>query len=352
MRPLVWLLLALLAIRPSGARRDGASQDAVDFFLQGVLGERQRLRSGMVLITGSRTTRDLGAAPGRDAFRIKFAFDPGRVYAENTEPAWVVAQPITDPPKMIKGEQTRKYFRTTEKSATWVKGDSSVYIQKPDAGMIGDFLFFDVRALGLYNWRAFHKGMWLDDMISALKSRVGEKRADMTDQAAPVVSFFKPAVGRAAPGEWRYWLSPKEGFTVVRAEARRRTSSAADATWAIAEEHIATWEQRAGVWIPVHCEMAIVRPNSRHEVVLDLEWQSVNGSIPDDLFDWRAFGAPAMADVYDSTSGETILITSKEQDTSHATHSIPWRVWLIAANVVAIIAIICLYWRSRPLRTD
>jgi len=337
------LLLTIAVVCAGNMSLLAGESDELDFYLRGILAERQRIRSAQLHISGVQGKKGLdGQRELSEPFSVECAFDARRIRFDSTEVGWVAVQRATGRSKYARGNATRKYLRTPDSAATWIGDQNQLDIQKPDAKMMGRFLFFDVRSIGLYSWRGIHKGKALEDLLSDYQNVEAKKEIDDSDRDSVVLSLW---AGTKMPVEHqrRYWIRPDEGFSVVRSQYRQRTKGADD--WKVIEESNASWKQIQGVWLPVHCEMS----KSSHKLNFDIKWGAINEPLNDEMFKWESFGAPKTVKVVDSTSGKFVVIRSPHEDEVRRPRQSTQPVVFIGVNIGIIMFVAGLYLRRRYL---
>jgi hypothetical protein len=241
---------------------------------------------------------------------IYCALDENRIRFDNLEPGIVADLPLTNPPKRRPGRIERMYIRTPQYSATWdhINGRSEIGISRPES-ISGQFLFFDVRSLGLMAWNQLtdKKGSKVAATIAKVKKVAGAVTIDTSD---PKYVQLVLLAGLATGGsqELRYWLRPDQAFAPVKLKLRTRRINSPDEDWQLIERAETSWEQIAGVWVPVELEMSWNREGTEEKLAGKIRWLSVNKEIDDKRFDWEDFGAPDTIPVVDTTTGQAVVI--------------------------------------------
>jgi len=285
----------------------------VDFYLSAMLAEREKLRSGEFVVSGTRAGSDPAISPLPFSGRILIycAFDDNRIRMDNLEPGIVVGFPPTNPPKMWAGRIERMFFRTPQQSVTWnsTDGKNRLEIARPGSAMRGRFLFFDVRGLGLTTWQQLsdRSGVKVGAAVATLNKSQREKSVDTSDPKYVQLAFLAQTGGHS--DELRYWLRPDQGFAPVRMESRMRTLQTLDPSWQVYERAEISWEQIDGVWLPVNFEIKVNRRQvAEQKLACKVRWPSVNKRVDDTRFDWQDFGAPDTVTVVDTRGAKTVVI--------------------------------------------
>jgi hypothetical protein len=327
-----------------------ADPNEVEFILRGISAARQELRSGQYEAIGTQSTVDQ-AMPKNDfsgAIKINCAFDERRIRVDNSEEGFVPISKNADATTAKRTTITRKYFRTADQSVAWVTYTDRINITKPDGPMFGRFRFFDVKAMGLYDWRhiAPNRATTLEEILGAYQKNGLTKSVDTSDPQSVKLSFLHDTNNRG--DELRYWVSPKEGFSVLRSEIRTRNGTETAGQWTVNEESRTSWDQIKGVWVPIHCEMRLLKTVSEQNISLDFKWKSVNEALDDSLFNWKDFNAPASIWVVDSRYGEPVVVRNPKERNLIVAVS-PLRLWLILLNAAVVLFLVLIYLYRRKL---
>jgi hypothetical protein len=292
------------------AVRDDAAATKVDFYLTSMLAERQKLRSGEFVVSGTKSAKDSKKPELDNSGRVLIfcAFDEARIRFDNREPGLVAELPLTTPPKMKPSRIDRMFFLTPKQSVTWIQGNGNehIAITAPNS-IFGLFLFFDVRGFGLATWNSLtdKRGPKVETTIAALKRDRRKKTVDTSDSKYVQLVFLMEWGPRFE--ELRYWLRPDQGFAPVRLEARTRKKFPPDEGWHVNEHAETSWEQTDGVWLPAEFELTRSDESGEVKMAWKIRWRSVNKPIDDARFDWKDFGAPETVPVIDTTTGKVVV---------------------------------------------
>jgi hypothetical protein len=303
---------ALGEVAPDDAEPDQEAAATIDFCLSSILAERQQLRSGEFVVSGTKS----GKYPAKPEYDfsgrvlIYCAFDGKRIRIDNLEPG-MVAVPLTKPQQNVPGRIERMYIRTPERSVTWNHkgGRNDIAISGPQS-MFGSFLFFDVRGLGLMNWRELtdHRGSKVETTVATIQRGAGAATVDTSDPKYLQLVFLAP-LGSGIE-ELRYWLRPDQAFAPARLEKRTCQRNPPDESWQINERAETVWEQIDGVWLPVKLEMMRTQKDAAENLAWTIRWRSVNQKIDNAQFAWKDFGAPDTVPVVDTSTGQVVVIRS------------------------------------------
>ncbi|HEX4147236.1 MAG TPA: hypothetical protein VHY91_27310 [Pirellulales bacterium] len=295
---LLWIATACVA---ADAPPEEPAVRTVDFYLSGMLAQRQRIRSGDFVVMGMKSSKD-STRPEFDysgKLLISCQFDETRVRMDNLEPGMVPT-----PTKIKPGRIARKYIRTPDQSVTWLdpEAQNKIVISIPET-VFGSFLFFDVRGLGLTKCHPLtsQHGWTAHATIAALKRSLREKSVDTSDPKYVQLVFALELATRSE--ELRYWLRPDQGFAPVRLETKTRQLDSPDQDWHVNEHSETAWEQIDGVWLPVRFEVTQNEKTVEQRLAWKIRWRSVNKPIDDSRFGWKDFGAPESTEVLNGVAG-------------------------------------------------
>jgi hypothetical protein len=302
----------LLCIAASCVAAEPAPEEAaaakIDFYLNGMLAERQKLHSGEFVVSGTKSSK-FPAMPELDnsaRVMISCAFDESRIRWDNLESGIVMESPLTSRrPGVL--EQT--FVRTPQRSVIWAQGmGSNQIVLLPPNARLEPLLFFDVRALGLMTCEDLNRsdGRKVETTIAALKKRPRDGSVDLSDPRYVQLVFLTELQGWS--NELRYWLRPDQGFAPVRLEASTRNLDSPEGSRRISERTETSWERIDDVWLPVKLEITRPQKFSDDRLAWKIRWRSVNKPIDDARFDWKDFGAPETVRVTDRTTGQVVVI--------------------------------------------
>ncbi len=293
-------VLVTLTLGDPGA--NAASSDDVNFYLSGTLSERQKLRSGVYAIRGTRSFKD-GQIPNSNLsgdVAIFCAFDESRVRLDNVEGVFTTKRDLTT--------IRRKYFRTDDESAVWLADKKTIWIQKPNAVMAGQFLFLDARAVGITTWNYVNdsRGSKLEKTISAYASGASQKSVEKMDDNLVQLVFVSNFTGRRE--ELRLWIAPAQGYTVRLLESRTWTGDGKSEGWQVNERTITSWKEINGAWVPVASDMRKFRQTAEQGLDLKFDWQAVNEAVDAKYFTPAGFNTSEATRIVDTRGDEPVVV--------------------------------------------
>jgi hypothetical protein len=283
----------------------------VDFYLTRMLAERQKVRSGEFVVSGTKSSK-FPATPELDnsaRVMIFCAFDESRIRWDNLESGIFTESPLTSRPKRRPGMLERKFVRTPQTSVTWSQGmGSNQIVLSPPNARSEPMLFFDVHGLGLMKWEDLNRsdGRKVDTTVAGLKKRPRDRSVDLSDPRYVQLVFSTELQGWSH--ELRYWLRPDQGFAPVRLEASTRNLDSPEESPRVSERAETSWEQIDDVWLPVKLEITRPQMFSDDRLAWKIRWRSVNKPIDDARFGWKDFGTPETVPVIDVTNGRAVVI--------------------------------------------
>jgi hypothetical protein len=162
-------------------------------------------------------------------------------------------------------------------------------------------------------------------------------------------------------GRYSIWIDEKQGFSAVRYEMQHRPPGEAersvDADWmepSVVSE--VTWFQKDDVWVPrAYVNEFRGRKGGRERLDLNLDWESVNQAIADEVFTPTTFEAPGHWRVMDERLGRPVelgrvedlyaVVAPRTPPVPDSANFVKWGVGISIAGVLAIMLL--LFWRSR-----
>jgi hypothetical protein len=268
--------------------------------IRGMLKERERIRSGLYHIRGSKVIKETGVEFKTDNIKGMCAFDV-REHSfrfDSVEPNWKkritnghVAAAGGDLQRAIKGTPAFlydckfRYLRNQEYSAHWdetaPRSRNPLMIHKPGAkvGSSGSFNhLFDARACGVVDYFRFESGRgaeesFLDDAFNHLLHMKPVSVADEGELQVVVLDDEENA------WKWKISINERAGFTPQKLVINARR----DRSRIVAET---TWRAESGVQVPVS---------------FAYDWKVVNGQIDAAIFDYKSFpDIPGAVEVIDA----------------------------------------------------
>ncbi len=219
---------------------------------------------------------------------------------------------------------------------------------------------FDVRTLGLTFWQDLEDGVPLQTYLSVYSKIPNEVVAE----GDGVYRLGWTEGGSAATFRRTLWLDETKGFSPIRFEYRPQPAHGMVQKgngYSIISE--VTWTRIAELWVPktFRIEERFMSKRMR-SYELAFTWESVNQSIPDDLFTVEGLGLPAGTRLVDTRLHKPIVVGAVGEDPFVETvdappeppggHGFPWPVFLVGvALLVIVLALAFQYARFRWLQS-
>lgn len=325
------------------------------FVVAGFLDGRQKLRSGVCEVTGSRVTQNEGRNANRSTeVRVFIAFDlDARVYRFDR------SESSTNESNPTPTSRGWRYVRTPDRvfSRNLESNQITVHdVATPPNRMVAPS---DIAAIGLLNYTElqstqmtaaalFDENGLLSDsrLTSALDDGDGVYKLLWTNRT------FARAI----------WFDERQGMCPVRLEQRIVESPASLPI----DQSDAVWEEIGGVWLPQSVQVAqqlggevapaIRVPRLVRTVAYSFRWESVNEPVSPSLFDIAALsdpGEPAPS-IVDFRLAQPIVIqeprgASADND-GKAGASVLRHVFVLVATILFVAAVSLVSWRKRTVR--
>lgn len=341
--------------RAEEAARDqasaGSEHDDMAFVFAGMRRERGRLRSGVGQITEKQQRRensDEENAGNVEEQRIQFAFDgQTKLRFDRDGPGMVIdattLKPNEKDPSMAiaQGKQGRVlqfWYTDGEKSCFWQGDQPIINLGRVGAWAGKEVHYFDVRALGLYNWVAYSHGYNFDKVAEAFRTMNGLKKVDKKDPGLWVITWETSDSLLAT--QWRVQVDVEHGFTPRRMDVLERPAKPPDSPWALLETAETNWEQRAQVWAPVSHKTTVFRARQPIvNVTLQIHWEEINGPIPARYFHYEDFQAPDAVGVVDNSLGHGVFV-KPFQPQAATPAAAPGRSWLRVVLIMFVLVLL------------
>ncbi|HTU24207.1 MAG TPA: hypothetical protein VMF30_02345 [Pirellulales bacterium] len=310
------LFLAIATSYAAVDRKTDETARALEYYLAGMLAERQKICSGEFVVTGTKSARTPDRyQPELDysgKLLIKCAFDGEQVRCDNLEPDYLLAVSQGKGPgapeelRLKPIRANRKYIRTPTRAVAWLEPhrQDTILIARPPY-IVGELLLLDVQALGMASWRDLIDGTRLEGMLARLQGYAWDRWVDGTDPAGVQLVFSMETATQLS--ETRYWLRPEQGFTPVRMVGRVRRRNPPDNEWQVITESQTAWQEISGVWLPVKFDMRHAS-GTEHRITAQIRWRSVNQPIDERRFDWHDFGPLDTTKVIDFTGPKPVMV--------------------------------------------
>lgn len=367
----------------SGFAADGDNAEQLSreaaLLIRRMLGERERIRSGLVEITGSKhlTYEGREDVTGAVLCCLYFDFDRKLLRYDNDEPMYVRVLDSTNAP--VEGESVKdsvnhtpgainlvkfRFLRQPDYCTFWdevapgVNSNLSLWPSDKSIGRVlpGRHRLYDVRASGIIGYLDFESGRFeqgttvrdyceelLELPVTTLKQQGNRSEITFLDDRAQRVLTLDTSEG----------LKPIE----YRLESLTDPST---------QSATVKWNQQDGVWLPASMSIQLIVPQARstNTYSLNFNWKVVNKQLDDKYFDFRNLPdiSPGIA-VFDSRGEETVYLGTWKgngviepppdlraigEQRKHAKET--FRTWLVLIILIIIVMVVTAYLARRKLR--
>lgn len=284
------------------------SRQEFPFLWTGMKNHRQRLRSGIVRMSGRLLEDDPNALRLEGEVRIFSAFDfgEGKMRFDRTEPRAAILSagaPGSIPrwSRMITGG---KFVRVPGKTIYHVAGDVLTDTHVESANPPVPARPWDVRGLGLYHWLDLRKAADYDDVVGNWEKVAPEEVVDEGRGIHRIGWTVGSGIVRRT-----LWLDETKGFAPIRFELRWKDP---DHPGVLSEPKAVcdvTWAESGGVWVPTTYRIEDRQSVPRTRIYeLALEWESVNEPVPADLFTLEGMKLDPGNILVDNRLGKPIVV--------------------------------------------
>lgn len=336
-----FVVVCVLSIVANGDLPPTNNRSEAEFYLNGILSERQKLQSGLYTIDGTHVVVPKGSAqPMSRHISLFSAFDANRLRLDNAEEVFTNAADL----KVAR----RKYLRTTTESAVWLEDKGTTWVSKPDAPMVGKYLFLDPRSLGVttFKYATAINGFMLEKTIQAYLTN--GRDLSVVQSADGLAQLLFVSKFEHKQEELRLWVAADKGFTVTRLESRAGAGDGEVIEWRVRETANVSWKQVDETWVPTFCEMKEIRRDGEQSLTLTFDWQSVNQDVDSSYFTIAGFDqAPTTATVIDATGPNPIVVHDPREARIEYIGDYFIRGVLVALNLLVIGLLLLFYLRRR-----
>lgn len=361
--------VVLLVNTALGAPLSQTESDRAHFVMSGHISSREQLRQGAFIARGqySIRARDAQAQVHVDVtIESVFDLDAKRIRFDRHQPFTGPTAPRDHNGRPV--DRGGKFAQTPNHSLYMPNGDRlAVSVLDPKVIPTG-INPFDVRTLGCINFHEVEAGLVFDDVFLNEKAFLTEGRVTSISQVAPKIVRLGWLLGDSSDALRTIWFDEDRGFSPIRMEDRYRIGDSASQAgggkkgeWS---EPVSIcevgWSEIEGVWVPASftCEYfggvwrKPFKPVSENAYHFAFEWGSVNRPVDERVFEVEGMEDGKELVVIDSRLGKPIITKNpyagKIATTDpHSSRPGLWWRFLLAANVVLIVAILGFYWRRR-----
>ena len=320
-------LMVLPELAVPSALTAAEDQDALKFLLRGLKNEREKLRSGVFRVRGTKhvATNIDGekALDGDVSMLVAFDYDAARLRFDRTEP--------------FREPWTEKTFgmprRAKVLTITYCRTQDFVAIADPRRGVKLDLwpsdhelrssqkdVVFDVRSLGIGYWRHFTGGSDFRS-VYADAERLLNREIKVTQE-----SPGRYRVGRQNGDMSRVtlWIDEGHGFSPLRNVLEMKKVPKASEPWPVDPVFVSevSWKCMSGVWVPVTLDIesrdSIINVGKRiskegeadQSYTLTFDWEAVNKPVPDKYFQYEDMPVEKGRPILDHRAGKPVVLGS------------------------------------------
>ncbi len=371
------IIVALCLLTP--AQPPASADDAVvemhrRFLLTGMRAEREKLRSGQVVITGehwSNTTVSLGMIRFSVRFDVSFDHD-SRSYRYTQRDYLPQGTRGMDPQRktslLARSELPRG---TTLKGEEWVAtDDGGTVVHTPEYDLHhnnghphvsrmapGTAVGFTVRewdlaTLGLVDWPLFDTGWGLTKILDDYELRLMCHSVETDSSGLSCLKLRSDWNPNIDSVEWEIWIDEKHGMTPVSISRKDLNDSLKETS-----RSDVGWKEINGVMVPVSFQIRMMHEQKYPEGYdLTLEWSHVNEPLDPHVFTPAGITESAGALVADMRLGQIVLervipqplpVATPKPDASYARS---WLEWILLGQLIAGAGFAWWYYRRRARR--
>jgi hypothetical protein len=311
------LLLTAVLAQPPMPDVDTApdAQKSWQFVWAGVQANFDKLQNGVYRASGRVSTRvEEGNGPnpkylyvsGEESIYSAFDYPNSRIRFDRSGPM------ISNLPKAGPDGKTYKVITVEakicyhpDKSIYQSMGRRMVYLNKADYEAPRILHYYDLRTVGLIDLPNWEKGITYRAVVDAYSKNWRSSHV--------VVNRVYQFTQISKNVRQQIWFDPDQGFMPIRFEISAISQKNDGSFEKPYSASTASWINVDGVWVPKTWVCGEYDPTGengmkrQHE--LAFEWESVNKSIPDRLFDYTSFGLPPDALIQDLRFGKPVLTT-------------------------------------------
>lgn len=337
--------LCIFAMAATAASRVCGADQCEDHhaLLQSIREARLRLTSGIYRAQGHRIIRtsEQGTMEGPVSVFCAFDYLNHRIRSDREDPIIFV-----DPQKQTESILQIGYrlIQLPGKAfcldlGNGLKSSEILAITAPDFQPPPYGLPFDVRSFGLVDWSSIETPAPFEKVFEAFEtSNILGCRSDAEGKCVLTMRPHESV-------KIELWVDCKQGYTVERSEMRL-LDGAPDAWGDVVAFADVEWTDHDGVWVPISINLER-HFNGREAYYAKLEWESVNKTLSDDLFQPSSLDVDPDSIIVDDRLGGKPVVVGKVRDNGQppapregvgAPKSTRGRVfWIVAGNVAVLV---------------
>jgi hypothetical protein len=334
------------------------SGSTAEMLLAGLREQRELLRQGIVRSTG-KMIESGGGLEGPSSVFCAFDMDQDLFRFDRDQPIRTKRTGAPDDSARIK--QIRFAFsRIQNRSMYYQDSSGSLTIQNWSGKLPITLCPFDIRAVGLLFSQTYRDGTPFEKILD------GFCKLEPHEVVAEGNGVYR-IHWLLGSGQQRrtLWVDAANGYSPIRLEVqdRRFPFTPNDDDWpAPFAVSRAEWTKMAGVWVPITFFFENRGPGNLARYEHTFLWESVNRTLPKELFTAEGLKAPKGTLVLNKLGRQTFVekvigvenspFANKELLSStpeNISRSIGWRLYFVIANVVVVLLLSCFWLRRRLL---
>ena len=271
------------------------------FLLTGMRAEREKLRSGQVVMTGEHWSTWPALGTVRLSVRFDVYFDHDSRSYRYTQRDYVpyVSEGLDPQAKARFLTRSDLPHGTTPEGVEWVTtGDGGTIVHTPEydlhnstghphvtrqaPGTVEGYTVreWDLAALGLLDWQALEDGFRLNDILNAYETVWKCHSVETNPAGMSCLKLRSEWNPKADSVEYEIWIDEKQGMTPVSIARKDLNNSLKETS-----RSDVGWKKINGVMVPVSFRVNMVhKPGYAEGYDLTLEWSHVNEPLEPKVF--------------------------------------------------------------------
>ena len=369
-----WVIVVLCLLtqaRPSGSADRSVAEKRRSYLITGVQAEREKLRSGQVVMTGEHWSTWPALGTVRLSVRFDVYFDHDSRSYRYTQRDYVpyVSQGLDPQTKARFLARTDLPHGTTPEGVEWVTtGDGGTVVHTPEydlynstghphvtrqaPGTVEGYTVreWDLVALGLLDWQALDGGFRLNDILNAYETVWKCHSVETNTAGMSCLKLRSEWNPKADSVEYEIWIDEKQGMTPISIARKDLNDSLKEKS-----RSDVGWKKVNGVMVPVSFRVNIVhKPEYTEGYDLTLEWSHVNEPLDPKVFTPAGITESPGAMVADMRLGQIVVerVHPLPIASPKLVHPKPstWLGWIVLGHLIAGGGFAWWYHRRRAKR--
>jgi hypothetical protein len=345
---------------------------AYDRLFAGMDADRQKLRNGHAIITGTAATKfSKNLEPVIGDYRVVTAFDHDRERwrFDIDRPGDVIdySKIATDSQNhstgLMKTGNQRKRYALNGKMGTYWDGNNSICVSaKSDDTKTVSHESYDVRALGLYYPISWARHESYSQVMSYWKSM--RRLPNMTQKNQMMIIVWNGANPEGGKYRTTMHIDVENGMTPVYLMSEKRDKPLPN-EWLVEHEYKVSWKKINDVYVPTEFHLYYIgrsydSAGPKHftdTIDAKIEWKNVNNLRGDSLFNYTTFGLPDHVGIAEVTNAgmkytrqpkqNPEQLAQQQMEVYTAPQESSWRNYLgLGVAGFGLLIIIVTVWRS------